>query len=281
MLHVVTSCSSPAACERGNGVNRRRSLLALAAVAAALLLAPPRARARDAGGALTVAVASNLKPAFDELARAFQAERGVPVKATFGGSGHHHAQLRNGAPFDLFLSADAELPAKVAEAGLADGRPFTYAYGTIVVWVPEGSPLDLAGQGVAALAGPSVRKLAIPNPEIAPYGRAAVAALRAAGVYEAVKERLVLGQNVSQTAQFAQSGNAQAALLPRSLALVPPLSQQGRHVPVPEGTYRPIQQDGVVLKGPRAALARELAAFLTRAAARATLEKYGYGLPPR
>jgi molybdate transport system substrate-binding protein len=280
MLHIVTCCSATVR-ERSTGVNQRRSLLPLAALAGALLLAPSASRAGEPGRSVSVAVAANLKPAFDELAQAYEARSGVEVKATFGGSGHFFAQLRHGAPFDLFLSADAEFPARVAEAGRADAAPFTYAFGTLVVWVPNGSTLELAGKGLAPLAGPSLRKLAIPNPDIAPYGRAAVAALRAAGVYERVKERLVLGQNVSQTAQFAQSGNAQAALLPRSLALAPPLAQEGRHVAVPEGTYLPIRQDGVVLKGPRAALARELAAYLTGAAGQATLERHGYRLPPR
>jgi molybdate transport system substrate-binding protein len=256
-------------------------LRSLALAATALLLALPAARAQDAGRSLSVAVAANMKPAFEEIAKAFQAKTGVEVKATFGASGNFFAQIRNGAPFDLFLSADAEFPAKVAEAGLADGKPFTYVYGTLVAWVPNGSKLDLEGKGLAALADPSVQKLAIANPQVAPYGRAAEAALKAAGVYDQVKDRFVMGQNVSQTAQFVQSGNAQAALLPLSLALAPPLSQEGRHVRVPEGTYEKIQQDGVVLKGAkRAALARELAAFLS-GPGRPTLEKFGYLLPSR
>src|SRR5690349_22839556 len=138
--------------------------LRLLLLTAALLLAPPPAAAADAGRAVSVAVAANLKPAFEELAKAFQARTGVEVKATFGASGGFFAQLRNGAPFDLFLSADAEFPAKVAEAGLADGKPFTYAFGALVVWVPKDSKLDLERQGLAALADPSVKKLAIANP---------------------------------------------------------------------------------------------------------------------
>jgi molybdate transport system substrate-binding protein len=230
---------------------------------------------------VSVAVAANLKPAFEEIARAFQEKTGAEVKATFGASGNFLAQIQNGAPFDLFLSADAEFPAKVAEAGLADGKPFTYAYGTLVIWVPKGSPLDLDGKGLAALADPSVQKIAIANPAVAPYGRAAVKALEAAGVLGRVKDRFVMGQNVSQTAQFVQSGNAQAGLLPLSLALAPPLSQEGRHVRVPEGSYEKIQQDGVVLKGARQArLARELAAFLS-GPGRATLERFGYAVPSK
>ena len=255
-----------------------RSLLP---VAVAVLLAPRAAPAQAAGRSVSVAVAANLKPAFEELAKAFRARTGAEVKATFGASGSFFAQIQHGAPFDLFLSADAELPAKVAEAGLADGRPFTYAHGALVVWVPHDSRLDLDGKGLAALADPSVRKLAIANPQVAPYGRAAEAALKAAGVLEAVKDRLVLGQSVAQTAQFVQSGNAQAGLLPLSLALAPPLSQEGRHFRVREGSYEKIRQDGVVLKGAKEArLARELAAFLA-GPGRATLERYGYVAPSR
>ncbi|HET7755019.1 MAG TPA: molybdate ABC transporter substrate-binding protein [Anaeromyxobacteraceae bacterium] len=262
-------------------MKRSRSALAAATAAAVALLAPRAARADEVGRSVSVAVAANLKPAFEEIARAFDAKSGVEVKATYGASGSFFAQIQNGAPFDLFLSADAEFPAKVAEAGLADGEPFTYAFGTLVVWVPNGSKLDLDGRGLAALADRSVQKLAIPNPQVAPYGRAAEAALKAAGVYDEVKGRFVMGQNVSQTAQFAQSGNAQAAFVPLSLALAPPLSQDGRHYRVPEHTYDRIRQDGVVLRGARdPQLARELAAFLS-GPGRATLEKFGYVVPSK
>jgi molybdate transport system substrate-binding protein len=251
------------------------------AAAVATLLTPRATPAQEPDRSVSVAVAANLKHAFEEIAKAFQAKSGAAVKATYGASGNFFAQIQNGAPFDLFLSADAEFPAKVAEAGLADGKPFTYAYGTLVVWVPNDSKLDLDGKGLAALADPSVRKLAIANPQVAPYGRASEAALKAAGVLEKVKDRFVMGQNVSQTAQFVQSGNAQAGFVPLSLALAPPLSQEGRHYRVPENTYDEIQQDGVVLKGAKQAqLARELAAFLA-GPGRATLEKFGYLVPSK
>jgi molybdate transport system substrate-binding protein len=260
-------------------VKRLRSSLSVALLVTAALLAPQAAAAQEAGRSVSVAVAANLKPAFEELSKAFQAKTGVEVKAIYGASGNFFAQIQNGAPFDLFLSADAEFPAKVADAGLADGKPFTYAFGTLVVWVPKASTLELEKKGLAALADPSVRKIAIANPKAAPYGRAAVKALEAAGVYEKVKDRFVLGQNVSQTAQFVQSGNAQAGLLPLSLALAPPLSLEGRHFRVAEGTYEKIQQDAVVLKrAKQPQLARDLAAFLA-GPGRPMLEKFGYGLP--
>jgi molybdate transport system substrate-binding protein len=255
----------------------RRALLLVAALAVPGLAFPAAQRS------ITVAVAANLKPAFEEIAARFQARNpGVEVKVTFGASGNFFAQIANGAPFDLFLSADAEFPAKVVEKGLADGNAFTYAYGKLVVWVPKSSKLDLERKGLAALADPSVQKIAIASPEVAPYGRAAKAALEKAGLYEELKGRIVMGQNVSQTAQFVQSGNAQAGFLPLSLAKTPPLSDEGRAWPVPPASYQRIEQAGVVVKGSKQAeLARELAAFITGDGARDVLERYGYDLPVR
>lgn len=256
---------------------RRAFLLA----AAALLL--PRLAAPAPQRSVAVAVAANMKPAFEELAARFQATHpGVEVKATYGASGNFFAQIANGAPFDLFLSADAEFPARVVEKGLADGKAFTYAYGKLVVWVPKSSKLDLDGKGLAALTDPSVQKIAIASPEVAPYGRAAKAALEKAGLYQTLKDRIVTGQSVSQTAQFVQSGNAQAGFVPLSLARTPPLSEEGRAWPVPPSSYARIEQAGVVVKGAKeAALARELAAFIAGAGARDVLERYGYDLPAR
>ncbi|MFL5270535.1 MAG: molybdate ABC transporter substrate-binding protein [Anaeromyxobacteraceae bacterium] len=262
---------------RGHLLRHRRllSVLALVAAPAFARAAPPRL--------VAVAVAANLKPAFEELATRFQASRpGVEVRATYGASGSFFAQLANGAPFDLFLSADAEFPARVVEQGLADGKAFTYAYGKLVVWVPNGSPVDLEAKGLAALADPSVQRIAVANPDVAPYGRAARAALERAGLWERLRDRIVMGQNVSQTAQFVQSGNAQAGFVPLSLATIPPLSVEGRAWPVPGSSHERIEQAGVVLRGARdVALARELAAFLAGDAARPVLERHGYGVPAR
>jgi molybdate transport system substrate-binding protein len=253
---------------------RRALLLALA-------LALPRLASPAPQRSVAVAVAANMKPAFEEIAARFQAAHpGVEVKATFGASGNFFAQIANGAPFDLFLSADAELPAKVVAQGLADGKAFTYAYGKLVVWVPKGSAIDLEGKGLAALADPAVQKIAIASPEVAPYGRAAKAALEKAGLYPALKDRIVTGQNVGQAAQFVQSGNAQAGFVPLSLARTPPLSGEGRAWLVPASSYERIAQAGVVLRGAKeAALARELAALITGGGARDILERLGYDLP--
>jgi molybdate transport system substrate-binding protein len=232
---------------------------------------------------VSVAVAANMKPAFEEIAALFQARNpGVEVKSTYGASGTFLAQIANGAPFDVFLSADAEYPARMVEQGLAEGSAFPYAYGKLVVWVPSGSRLDLDGKGLAGLLDPSVQKIAVANPDVAPYGRAARAALEKAGVLEALKGRIVMGQNVNQAAQFAQSGNAQAAFLPLSLAKAPPLSVEGRFWVVPPASYPRVEQAGVVVRGTRQpALARELAAFMVDDAARRVLLRYGYDLPEK
>lgn len=255
----------------------RPALLLAAALASPGIARPAPQRS------LAVAVAANLRPAFEEIAARFErGHPGVEVKATFGASGVFFAQIANGAPFDLFLSADAEYPARVVAKGLAEGGAFTYAYGKLVVWVPRRSTLDLEAKGLAALVDPSVQRIAIASPEVAPYGRAALSALEKAGVYPLLKDRLVLGQSVSQAAQFVQSGNAQAGFLPLSLAKVPPLSREGRTWPVPPSSHDAIQQAGVVLRGAREpALARELAVFLGGPEAREVLERYGYGLPAR
>jgi molybdate transport system substrate-binding protein len=257
----------------------RRSI-ALAALAA---LSLPAVASAAEQRSISVAAAANLKPALEEIAARFEAGHpGVEVRRTYGASGVFLAQLTNGAPFDLFLSADAELPARAAGQGLAVGRPFTYAYGRLVVWVPAGSRIDLEGKGLAALADPAVRKIAIANPEVAPYGRAARAAIEAAGVLDRLKDRIVVGQSVSQAAQFAQSGNAQAAFLPLSLARASPLAEEGRSWNVPPATYPRIEQAGIVVKGTRQpALAGELAAFLQGDVAREVLARHGYELPAR
>jgi molybdate transport system substrate-binding protein len=237
---------------------------------------------REAPRRITVAAAANLKGALEELILAFKQQNPkAEVVATYGASGTFFAQIRNGAPFDLFLAADADFPSKIAAAGLASGPPFPYAYGKLVLWVPAASKLDLEKDGLKALLDPSVKKLAIANPAVAPYGIASLEALRAARLFGDLQEKLVLGQSVSQTAQFAQSGNAQAAMLPLSFALVAPLRDEGRFVAVPPSGYRPIQQGGVVLKGAKdLEAAQAFVAFLVGSQGRAVLQKSGYDLPP-
>jgi len=253
----------------------RRSLLAL------VLLAAAPALAQGARKPLTVAAAANLKPAAEELETAFEAEHpGVDVALTFGASGTFFAQLQNGAPFDVFLSADREYPAKVIAAKLAaaaDER--TYAFGKLVAWLPPGSTLDLERRGLVALADPGVKKIAIANPAVAPFGRAAEAAFRSAGIHDAVKAKRVLGTSAAQAAQFATTGAADVAFLPHSLTFGEELAG-GKVILVPEALYPRIEQSGVVLSTAKdPALARAFLAFLTGEKGRAILARYGYGLP--
>jgi len=232
---------------------------------------------------LTVAAASNLEPVLKEAVRQFEAAHpGVTVRTTLGASGRFFAQIQQGAPFDLFLAADARYPAQLVEAGLASGKDFPYALGRLAIWVPADSPLDLEKEGLSSLLHLSVRRVALGNPAVAPYGVAAEEALREAGLLERVKPKWVLGESVAQAAQFALSGSAQAAFLPLSLVIAPPLSVQGRHRTLPATSHRPIVQAGVVLKGAREPeLARTFVDWLLGPAGRALLARYGYELPAR
>ena len=263
----------------GYGRGMARPLLALALAA---LLARP-ATAAQPGRVLTVAAAANLKPAMEELAAAFEEEQpGAKVRATLGASANLAAQARAGAPFDLFLSADDLQPRKLAEEGLADrAGPFLYALGRLALWVPAASPVPIERDGLAALASPAVKKVAIANPKLAPYGKAAEDALWAAKLLDGVRPKLVFGESVAQAAQFAGSGAADAALLPLSLVLTGPLAA-GRRVILPDEAHSPIDQAGVVLARAREPeLARAFARFLRGPHGQAILARFGYALPPR
>jgi molybdate transport system substrate-binding protein len=253
---------------------------------ALLLLAPAVAgcggtAARTEGGAqVRVAVAANLKPAFEEVAATFQVEHpGVTVTPTYGSSGNFYAQLVNRAPFDVFLSADTQYPEQLAGQKLS-GPPFLYAVGRLVAWVPSDSALDLDKLGVRAAADPRVRKVAIANPRHAPYGRAAEAALRAAGVYDAARPKLVAGDNVEQAAQYAHSGAADLGLVPLSLALTPNMARRGRYALVPTDLHPPLEQAGVVLDWAQDKHAAEaLRDFLLGPRGREILARHGYEAP--
>lgn len=253
-------------------VQRLVSVIALLSLATPALAEPP---ART----LNVAAAANLKAAAQDLAKAFEAAHpDTQVALSFGASGSFFAQIQAGAPFDLFLSADRDYPAKLVEARLGlDER--VYAFGKLVAWVPPGSRLDLDEKGLAALADPAVRRIAIANPAVAPFGRATEAAFKAAHVYDAVKDKLVLGASVGQAAQFATTGAVEVAFLPYSLTLTKELSA-GKVVFVPESLYPRIEQSGVVVAASKEqALARAFLAFITGEEGRAILARYGYGLP--
>jgi len=253
----------------------RRVPLALALASAW----PGGARAASGARVLSVAAAASARPPLDELARAFEATApGIEVRLTSGASGTFFAQIRSGAPFDVFFSADRDFPQRVVLEGLGE-REVVYAVGRLVVWTPPGSPLDVRRSGLAALAAPAARKIAIANPALAPYGRAAEAALRWAGIYDTVKDRLVLGESVAQAAQFAQSGAADAALLPASLAVLPALAG-GTTAAIPAAAHPRLEQAAVVLRSARdPALARAFVALVTGPQGREILRRHGYDLP--
>ena len=227
-----------------------------------------------------VAAASDLQFALGEVIRQFHARNpAVRVEATYGSSGNFHAQLRQRAPFDLFLSADMSYVRDLVSRGVgAEHDVFPYAVGRLVAWVPNRSPLRPERDGLAALAG--AKRLAIGNPRHAPYGRAAEAALRKAGLWQQLEPRLVLGENIAQAAHFVQSGAADAGLIARSLAVVPAMRAAGRFWEVPAGSYPELLQGGLVLPwaGSRQAALR-LRDFLTGADGRALLSAHGFGIP--
>src|SRR6266850_2591436 len=236
--------------------------------------------ARACGQEIAVAAAADLKFAMGELAANFEKQTGTKVNVTYGSSGNFFSQIQNGAPFDLFFSADVEYAKKLEAGGQAEpGTLYEYAVGRIVIWCPGDSKVEVAKEGWNALLDASVQKIAIANPGHAPYGRAAVAALKKAGIYEKVEPKLVYGENISQAAQFVQSGNAQAGIIALSLAISPPM-KDGRSWQVPAEMHPAIEQAAIVLKSAKNKdAARAFLEFVKSKEGRATLEKFGFVTP--
>lgn len=229
-----------------------------------------------------VAAAADLQYAFGDILQAFEAKHpDIRVAVTFGSSGNFFAQLSNGAPFDLFLSADQDYPRRLVESGLANqDSTFVYAIGHLVLWAPNRSALDLERLKIGAVADPAVKKLAIANPKHAPYGRAAEAALKKLGALEAARDKLVFGDNVAQTAQFVESGSADLGIFSLSLALAPPLRAQGRFWKIPQANHPPLEQAGVIMQRAQdRAAAFALQSFLTGVEGRGILKRFGFDLP--
>jgi molybdate transport system substrate-binding protein len=230
---------------------------------------------------LRIAPASDLQFALADLAAQYEKQSGAKLAITYGSSGNFFAQIQNGAPLDLFFSADNAYPRKLVEAGYADANSLTiYARGHLVIWLPPDSPLDLTAAGFRTLLDPRIQKIAIANPEHAPYGRAAIIALRDAGIYDQVKSKLILGENISQAAQFVLSGNAQAGIIARSLALSLPM-KSGKRYEIPDWHFPPLDQAAVILKSsPNKQAASAFLEFLKTPTARGIFERYGYAGPP-
>ncbi len=231
---------------------------------------------------LRVAAAADLKVAFADIVDAFQQQNpDFKIEVIYGSSGNFYSQLSNRAPFDLFLSADLDYPRRLVEQGLAaPNSEFSYAVGRLVVWVRNASPIAVEKLGIEALLDRSVRKIAIANPLHAPYGRAAEAAMKNLGIHENVKDKLVYGENIIQTAQFVESGAADIGLISHSLAAAAPLRDKGRSWEVPADSYASLEQGGVILSWAQdRQMAGALRRFILSDAGREILHRYGFRSP--
>jgi molybdate transport system substrate-binding protein len=233
---------------------------------------------------VVVAAASDLSAAAKEIVADFEKRTGHTVKLTLGSSGNFYTQISNGAPFDVFLSADVAYVRDLEKAGLTEpGSSFVYGIGRIVLWVPRSSPIDVQTLGMKALLQPTARRIAIANPEHAPYGRAAVSAMERSGVYTSVKSKIVLGENISQTAQFVQSGAADIGIVALSLALTDTMKSQGKYFEIPLDSYPRMEQSAVMLKqagrAGHTAAARAFLETLRSAEGREVLQRYGFAIP--
>lgn len=224
---------------------------------------------------ITVAAAADLAPAFEELGRVYEQQHSVKVIFSFGSSGMLAKQIENGAPMDLFASANTDYVDDLDKKGLiAQGTKAIYARGRIILWTVKDSPLRI--EKILDLTQPEVKRIAIANPEHAPYGTIAKEALERAGIWQIVQPRVIFGENVRQTFQYAQTGNADVAIVALSLST----QSDGKWVLVPQELHRPLDQELAVIKGAKnEAFAREFAAFVTSEAGRGILRKYGFTLP--
>ena len=231
---------------------------------------------------LNVAAAADLQFALAAIADQFrQSHPDIDVKITYGSSGNFYAQLVDHAPFDLFLSADTSYPTKLLDGGeAAKGSEFKYAVGRIVLWAGKGSPFDPAKRHLDVLRDPALKRLAIANPDHAPYGRAAQSALKKYDLWDTLQPKLVLGGNISETASMARTGAADVGIIALSLALSPRMTDAGTYFEIPVEDYPTITQEGVILsyaKNPKDA--EEFKAVLIGKAARTILEQFGFGIP--
>lgn len=235
-------------------------------------------QAAHAGEKITIAAAADLKFALDEIVVLFsKAHPADRVETIYGSSGKFQTQIRQGAPFDLYFSADIAYPLALKAEGFAASEVQPYAVGRIVMWSPS---RDAGRMTLADLADPDIRKIAIANPKHAPYGKRAEEALKASGVWGKVEARLVYGENVAQTAQFVQTGNAQVGIIALSLALSPELAKEGSYALISDKLHQPLEQGFIITR--RAAgnpLAQAFAQFMVGNEARAIMTRYGFVLP--
>ncbi len=229
---------------------------------------------------LTIAAASDLNFAMKEVVAAFEKQSSHRVKLSLGSSGNFYAQIQNGAPFDLYFSADIGYPKKLVEAGLTvPGSLYRYAVGRVVIWIRQESAIPLS-KGLASLGDPSIKKIAIANPKHAPYGRAAVAAMQYTQLYEQVKDKLVLGENISQAAQFVESGACEIGIIALSLALAPAMQSKGTYWEIPPEAHPPLEQGAVILKhSTHQDAARAFLHFMQGTQGQEIMKRYGFTVP--
>ncbi len=228
---------------------------------------------------LRVAAAANIRDPLTAIARQFEARHpGVRVELSFASSGSIFSQIANGAPFDLFLSADTGYPDRLHRQGLTAGAPFDYAIGRVVLWVRRDLELE-PSNGPSLLLDPRIRKIAVANPRLAPYGAAAMESLSSRHLLERVRDKMVYGENVVQAAQYLDVGAAEAGIIALSLALAPSMREKGSFWIIPDGWHAPIRQAGVVLPGPNRELAEQFRICLSSGAAADVLSRYGYLAP--
>jgi molybdate transport system substrate-binding protein len=224
---------------------------------------------------ITVAAAANLTDAFDELARQFTAETGIKVIYNFGSTAELARQVENGAPFDAIAAADVDHIDSLDKKGLlVPGSRMLYARGRLVLWIPASSKVSISR--LEEISRPEINRIAIAKPDVAPYGRATLEALKSLGLWSAIEPKVVYGQNVSQTRQFASTGNAEAAFIPMSLVK----TGEGHYIEVPQDLYQPIEQAlGIVRASPNQESARTFVNYVTGEKGQVLLSKYGYLRP--
>jgi molybdate transport system substrate-binding protein len=230
---------------------------------------------------LRIAAAADLQPVLPAFIQNFQQSSGVTVEASYASSSTLATQILNGAPYDLFLAANLAFPQKVVDGGLAvEAKPIPYALGSLVLWARNGVlPHALTMQ---ALTDPSIHRIAVANPVHAPYGAAAIAAIHTLGLTAALKPKLVFAENIAQAAQFGESGNADCALISKTIAITPTMQNAGRFVPIAGNAYPPIRQGAVILRNaPNKQAAQAFLQYLQSASGRSLLASSGLEPPPQ
>jgi molybdate transport system substrate-binding protein len=238
--------------------------------------------AQNPASELTIAAAADLSSALKDIGDTFEKNTGVHLRLSFGASGALTQQIENGAPFDLFFSADMGYPQQLIKDNQAESSSlYEYAVGKLVLWVPADSPLDVKNKGIQVLLDASVKKISIANPQHAPYGRAAVEALKHVGLYDRLSDRFVIGENISQAAQFVESGNTQAGFVALAHAAAPSMQGKGKYWIVPADYYSELAQGVVIVShSSHKKEAEQFLQYFKTKPISETLQKYGFTIPP-